>query len=123
MRFLVDECAGPKLAEWLVSQGHDVFSVFDQRRGASDDEIAKQALQESRILITLDRDFSYKVFRERILHCGMVFLRLHDERAANKIRVMQDLLSRHADRLENAFVVATDSVVRFAQKPLPPPTQ
>lgn len=27
MRFLVDECTGPKVAEWLRKQNHEVFSV------------------------------------------------------------------------------------------------
>lgn len=31
MRFLVDECAGPRLAHWLRLQDHVVFSVFDER--------------------------------------------------------------------------------------------
>ena len=33
MRFLVDECTGPKVAEWLRGQGHEVFSVFEEARG------------------------------------------------------------------------------------------
>lgn len=33
MRFLVDECAGPVVADWLRSQGHDVFSVYNSARG------------------------------------------------------------------------------------------
>jgi len=39
MRFLVDERTGPAVARWLQSQGHDVFSVFDQANGMSDDDI------------------------------------------------------------------------------------
>lgn len=30
MRFLVDECTGPAVAEWLRRQDHDVVSVFDE---------------------------------------------------------------------------------------------
>ena len=33
MRFLVDECTGPAVAEWLHAQGHEVFSVYDSARG------------------------------------------------------------------------------------------
>ena len=33
MRFLVDECTGPKVAVWLRDQGHEIFSVFDEARG------------------------------------------------------------------------------------------
>ena len=33
MRFLVDECTGPAVAEWLRKQNHEVFSVYDEARG------------------------------------------------------------------------------------------
>ncbi len=36
MRFLVDECIGPAVAQWLREQGHDVSSVFDESRGEDD---------------------------------------------------------------------------------------
>lgn len=39
MRFLVDECTGPSVARWLHSQGHTVFSVFDEARGLRDEQI------------------------------------------------------------------------------------
>ena len=38
MRFLVDECTGSKVAEWLRDENHEVFSVFDEGRGMTDDE-------------------------------------------------------------------------------------
>ena len=43
MRFLVDECAGPIVADWLRSQGYDVFSVYDSARGIKDDAVVKKA--------------------------------------------------------------------------------
>jgi predicted nuclease of predicted toxin-antitoxin system len=64
MRFLVDECAGPSMARWLQEQGHDVFSVFDQARGINDDEVLQIGLETERILITVDKDFGEKIFRE-----------------------------------------------------------
>jgi predicted nuclease of predicted toxin-antitoxin system len=30
MKFLVDECTGTSVAEWLKSEGYQVFSVFDE---------------------------------------------------------------------------------------------
>jgi predicted nuclease of predicted toxin-antitoxin system len=42
MRFLVDDCAGPTVATWLRSNGHEVFSVFVQARGMDDDNIIQK---------------------------------------------------------------------------------
>jgi predicted nuclease of predicted toxin-antitoxin system len=63
MRFLVDECTVSAVATWLRDQGHEVFSVFDEARGASDGAILQRAFAEDRILITNDKDFGEKVYR------------------------------------------------------------
>jgi predicted nuclease of predicted toxin-antitoxin system len=115
MRFLVDECAGPRVAEWLRAQGHEVFSVFGEARGTEDDEVIRKAYDENWILITNDKDFGEKVYRERRPHRGVVFMRLEDERAVNKIEVLRRLLAGYAGRLDNQFVVVTDTKVRFAR--------
>ena len=47
MRFLVDECTGPTVAEWLRNQKHEVFSVFEEARGMDDDDIILKALEEN----------------------------------------------------------------------------
>jgi predicted nuclease of predicted toxin-antitoxin system len=115
MRFLVDECTGPKVAAWLSEQGHEVFSVFDEARGVDDDQLIQRAFDEDRILITNDKDFGEKVYRERAPHRGIIFMRLEDERATNKIEVLRLLLERYADRFEDQFVVVTETQVRFAK--------
>ncbi len=116
MRFLVDECTGPVVARWLRDQSHDVFSVYDQLRGMTDEEILAKAYSEGRILVTNDKDFGEKIYRERQPHCGVIFLRLQDERAASKIETIEKLLNRYGDRLRDAFVVATETHVRFGHK-------
>lgn len=115
MRFLVDECTGPKVARWLRDQQHDIFSVFDEARGMDDDWIIQKACEENWILITNDKDFGVKVYREGYPHHGVVFLRLSDERAANKIDVLRRLLQTYPDKLPNQFVVVTETRVRFAK--------
>ena len=115
MRFLVDECTGPKVAAWLVGQGHEVFSVFDNARGVEDDKVIQRAYDENWILITNDKDFGEKVFREQRSHRGIIFMRLEDERATTKINVLQRLVEGYADRLEDQLVVVSETLVRFAK--------
>jgi predicted nuclease of predicted toxin-antitoxin system len=117
MRFLVDECTGPAAARWLREElEQEVFSVYEQARGASDEDLIAKAYAENWILITNDKDFGEKVYREQYPHRGVVLLRLEDERAANKISVLQRLLSTHSDNLADHFVVVTDTQIRFAGK-------
>lgn len=115
MRFIVDECTGPAVARWLHTQQHEVFSVYDEARGMRDEAIIQKGLTEDWIIVTNDKDFGEKVYRERHLHKGVVFLRLDDERPANKIGVLQRLLASYSNQLAGQFVVATEAQVRFAR--------
>ncbi|NOR47621.1 MAG: hypothetical protein GQ533_06200 [Methanosarcinaceae archaeon] len=116
MRFLVDECTGPAVAQWLRQQNHDVISVFDEIRGADDKEVIKIASEQNRILITNDKDFGELVFREKKPHKGVILLRLEDERAANKIAVLKNLLKKYENSLSGHFIVVTETTVRITGK-------
>lgn len=115
MRFLVDECTGPKAAQWLRDQRHEVFSVFDEARGLDDSTILSKAFSENWILLTNDRDFGDMVFREHHAHHGVVFLRLLDQRPAARIAALRRLLESYAGQLTDRFVVVTESQVRFSK--------
>jgi predicted nuclease of predicted toxin-antitoxin system len=114
MRFLVDECTGPAVALWLRSQGHDVASVYEEARGMDDDVVIHTAFSQNRILITNDKDFGTKIYREGYAHRGVILLRLGDERPASKIAALADLLQNHLDRIPGRFVTVTETRVRFA---------
>lgn len=116
MRFLVDESTGSAVAKWLALQGYEVFSIYDELRGVDDEVIIQKAFDENWILITNDKDFGEKVYRERHQHHGVVLLRLDDERAANKIETLLRLLDNYADQIAERFVVVTEKQVRFAKE-------
>ena len=115
MRLLVDEYTGPKVVNWLREQGHEVFSVYHDARGLSDEKIIEKAFLENWILVTNDKDFGEKVFREKRPHRGIILLRLEDERASIKIKTIERLLSKYKNRLIDTFPVATENKARFVQ--------
>lgn len=116
MRFLVNECTGPAVATWLRDCNHDVFSVFEEAREMDDEDIIRKALEENWILITNDKDFGEKVYRDSRLHQGVILPRLEDERSSSKIQILSRLLQTYPDRLSNSFVVVTEKQVRFARR-------
>ena len=115
MRFLIDECTGPAVAQWLREQQHDVFSVYEEARGSDDEDIIKRAFSEDWILITNDKDFGDKVYREGHPHRGVVLLRLKDERSVARIETLERLIETYGERLPDQFVVATETRVRFGR--------
>lgn len=113
MRFITDECVGPKLSEWLRGQGHDVFSIFEQARGSTEEAILQKALAEDRIIITADKDFGELAFREKLPHRGIILLRLNNDLAASKIAALQQLLEGYADQIKGRFCVVKETATRI----------
>jgi predicted nuclease of predicted toxin-antitoxin system len=114
MRFIVDECTGPKVAKWLQEQNHEVISVYDTMRGADDGTILQKAFNEEYIIITNDKDFGTLVYQQQRSHKGIILLRLVNEKSENKIAVLREILDKHADRLSNHFIVASEKLIRIS---------
>jgi predicted nuclease of predicted toxin-antitoxin system len=116
MKFLVDECTGPGVARWLQAQGHEVLSVYDQMRGASDDDVLDTCLAGAWVLVTNDKDFGGKVLRDSRAHKGVVFLRLDDESTSNKIVVLSGVLLQYGDAVSGLFITVNEKRTR-ARRP------
>lgn len=117
MKFLVDECTGPAVAKWLTQRGHDAVSVYDEARGETDDWVLTTALKQERIIITNDKDFGEMLSRSSKAHSGVILLRLANESAANKITVLQQVLTQLKSPIMNHFVVATENKIRISKFP------
>lgn len=113
MRFLVDECTGTSVADWLKSEKHEVFSVFEQWRGVSDDEIIEKCQNEDYILITSYKDFGEMVFRNQKVHNGIILLRCEPNIFKKRIEVLKILIQNYSNSLQNNFVVVTNDKVRI----------
>lgn len=81
----------------------------------SDEDIIRKCYRERWILITNDKDFGEKIYREKQPHSGVIFLRLEDERSANKIETLYRLLEVYTTELTDRFVVVSEKQVRFAK--------
>ena len=115
MRFLVDECAGTSVADWLKGLKFDVFSVFEQWRGASDDAILEKCQNENYILITSDKDFGEMVFRNQKVHNGIILVRCNPNIYSKRIEVLEKLLNNYPEKLARNFVVVSNESVRIIE--------
>jgi predicted nuclease of predicted toxin-antitoxin system len=119
MRFIVDESTGTAVVQYLRGVGHDVLAVTETMPGADDAEVLARAVADGRIIITNDKDFGELIFRSGKAHSGVLLLRLHDESAANRVRVVQSVLDRCSDRLPGSFATATEVGVRIRRTSQP----
>ena len=116
MRFLVDRCAGRRLAEWLNSQGHDVLESRTLGPDPGDRELLEIASEQGRTLITIDTDFGQLVYLDRVSHSGII--RLPDVPSDRRIKLMKAVLLEHSQDLDaGAIITIRGQRVRVSKSP------
>jgi predicted nuclease of predicted toxin-antitoxin system len=113
MKILVDVSAGLAIVEVLRTLGHDVASVRDRDARMADTDILAWAVAESRVVVTMDKDFGELVYRAGQAHAGVLLLRLEGARAPEKERVTLEIFHHYADQLPGRFAVYQDGRLRI----------
>ncbi|MFQ5411069.1 MAG: DUF5615 family PIN-like protein [Phycisphaerae bacterium] len=115
MKFLIDRCAGRRLADWLVEHGHDALYAGALGRDPGDPALLSIAAEQGRILITIDTDFGKLIFVEDRSHCGLV--RLPDVPAPERIALLDRLLTDYAKALEaGAIITVRGERIRISRR-------
>ena len=116
MKFLIDRCAGQRLAAWPNEQGHDTKTTWAEGQSDPGDlALLRMAADEGRILVTIDSDFGTLVYLLGAAHAGII--RLPDVPASMRIAVMADLLERHGQDLPGAIVTVRGGRIRISRSP------
>jgi len=112
MKFLLDQSTDAQLLTFLKHLGHDVTRIGSHYPpGLSDHDVHALTKQKHRILITDDRDFGELVFREKLPHVGVIFLRLGTYAPLQlKTERLSFVLTHYANQLDQFLVVTNDQV-------------
>ena len=84
--------------------------------GIDDDIILDRANTQQALLITADKDFGELVFRQHLVHAGVVLLRLAGLMPATKAKVVGDVMQSRRAELLDAFSVISPGNVRIRQR-------
>ena len=96
----------------MTDLGHDVLSARERFPNASDEALLALAHEESRVLVTEDKDFGELVFLRGLPHPGIV--RLVEMTPRERAEAMRTLIERHADEMrDGAIIVVTETRVRI----------
>jgi predicted nuclease of predicted toxin-antitoxin system len=94
MKFLVDECCDPRLADALLDAGHDAVWWRNISPGASDAALLAAAETEGRIVITHDVGIGGMAVRQGMAVPGLIIVRV---RPRDRREVATRLLSLIAE--------------------------
>lgn len=113
LKFLDDVRVGKKAEKWLANQGYDTTSVRDIDPRLPDKEILEIAVSEKRMVVTMDKDFGELIYNSGLLHGGVLLLRLEDAKSDEKVKIVENIIVKYADKLPNKFCVYKDGRLRI----------
>ena len=116
MNLVADEGVDRPVVEQLRQDGHDVVYVAELSPSLPDDEVLQQANARSAVLMTADKDFGELVFRQGLMHSGVVLLRLAGLANATKAEVVAEVCRDRTAELIGAFSVVSPGQVRIRRK-------
>jgi len=111
VKLLLDENVGRRTCDILRARGIDVLFVGDEKRGAEDELIVREAKEEDRIIITCDKDFGFLALLHR--PPGVVVLRLRREDTATKVEVITRLAEELGEQAYGKLVIAYEDRLRI----------
>ncbi|MDQ3698880.1 MAG: DUF5615 family PIN-like protein [Gemmatimonadota bacterium] len=113
MNLVADEGVDRGVVERLRQEGHDVVYVAELSPSIADEEVLQQANARSAVLLTADKDFGELVFRQGLVHSGVVLLRLAGLPNAAKAEIVAEVCRDRAAELLGAFSVVSPGQVRI----------
>lgn len=114
MNFLIDRCAGRRLAESLRRAGHDVLEARTLGPDPGDRALLELAASLDRVAVTIDTDFGALIYLHDVPHAGLV--RLPDVPAERRIALMSEVIERHRGDLdERAAVTVRGGRIRVSR--------
>jgi predicted nuclease of predicted toxin-antitoxin system len=116
VKFLVDASAGRKIADWLCDAGYDVVFTPDLGPDPGDAALMQLAVDESRVVVTVDRNFGRAVHTAGAETTGMIVL--PGLRHAVRLTMLKQAVTGHrADLLAGRWVVASPGNIRVHSPP------
>jgi predicted nuclease of predicted toxin-antitoxin system len=109
-RIILDQGLPATAASMLRDRGWDALHVREVEMHAdSDAEILDYAARESRVVITLDRDFPQIVALLGAFHPSIVLIRQERVRAPTLVELLTSIWNRHEIDLDGGCVVTASA--------------
>ena len=105
MNLLADEGMDGPVVEALRQAGHTVLYVAELAPSIKDDEVLQRANAQNALLVTQDKDFGELVFRQGLIHQGVVLVRLGGLPPGAKAGIVCAALALYAQAMQTAFTV------------------
>ena len=116
MNLLADEGVDRHIVEKLRHDGHDVAYIAEMDPGIADDLILSQANASGALLLTADKDFGELVYRQLLIHGGVLLIRLAGLRPETKANMIAQAIAVRGAEMAEAFSVISPGALRIRRQ-------
>ncbi len=115
LRLLLDQMLDEGVARALGALGHDAIRVSDVGlASAADDAILRRAVDEGRLLVTLDEHFGDWAILPLSAHPGVIRIKASPTTTGNILALLLPFLEKAADRdFRNQLVIVRSAGARW----------
>ena len=113
MILVTDESVDHPVIKGLQGDGHEVLDVAARSPSIPDETVLDWANDRGAVLVTADKDFGELVFRRKLVHAGVILLRLAGLPNDRKADVVVELLRHRADELPGRFTIVSPGQARI----------
>jgi len=113
---LADENLDRSVIARLRSEGHEVLAVAEMEPGIEDSAVLARANERCALLLTEDKDFGELVFRQSLVHEGVILIRLAGLTAAKKGELLCNALREHGSQMVQAFTALSPGMIRIRRR-------
>jgi predicted nuclease of predicted toxin-antitoxin system len=113
LNIVADENIDVQIIERLRADRHSVQSVAEFEPGIDDEAVLRESRETNAILLTADKDFGELVFRQGLVHSGVVLIRLAGMAPETKADIVSEVFAHHAPELYRAFSVLSPRALRI----------
>ena len=112
MNLLADESVDRQIVARLRQDNHDVTYVAEMEPGISDETVLQRANEQEALLLTVDKDFGELTYRQKLIHHGVVLIRLAALLNKTKAELVAQALRERGAEFKNAFTVISPGMIR-----------
>jgi len=118
LKLIVDENIPNSVIKQLRGSKYEVFSIREVKKGIEDEEIIKLSKEKLQAILTMDKDFGYLTYHQKMHPYGIILLRIHPQSPEiiySTILHVLNLIENQNIDLKNKFIVTDGITLRIRE--------
>ena len=115
-RLIVDENIPNSVIKQLKESNYQIISIRAFKKGIEDEEIIKLSKRKQHIILTMDKDFGYLTYHQKMHPYGIILFRIHPQSSEiiySTIIHVINLIEKQNIDLKNKFIVTDGKTLRI----------